>query len=78
VVAYNRGASAGRPGAITSSRKPAEAGGVRAIRVYYDTDADLNLIKGKDLAVIGYSGQGFGHANNLNDSGMRNAGLGED
>jgi hypothetical protein len=71
VVAYNRGASAGRPGAITSSRKPAEAGGVRAIRVYYDTDADLNLIKGKDLAVIGYS-------NNLNDSGMRNAGLGED
>jgi ketol-acid reductoisomerase len=42
------------------------------MRVYYDTDADLNLIKGKNVAVIGYGSQGFGHANNLHDSGIRN------
>jgi ketol-acid reductoisomerase len=42
------------------------------MRVYYDTDADLNLIKGKNVAVIGYGSQGFGHANNLHDSGVRN------
>ena len=39
------------------------------MRVYYDTDADLNLIKGKNVAVTGCGSQGFGHANNLNDSG---------
>src|ERR671911_930607 len=42
------------------------------MRVYYDTDADLNLIKSKNVAVIGYGSQGFGHANNLHDSGVRN------
>jgi ketol-acid reductoisomerase len=42
------------------------------MRVYYDTDADLNLIKGTNVAVIGYGSQGFGHANNLHDSGVRN------
>ncbi|MGH6944799.1 MAG: ketol-acid reductoisomerase, partial [Geminicoccaceae bacterium] len=41
------------------------------MRVYYDTDADLNLIKGKKVVVIGYGSQGFGHANNLHDSGVR-------
>jgi ketol-acid reductoisomerase len=40
------------------------------MRVYYDTDADLNLIKGKRVAVIGYGSQGFGHSNNLKDSGV--------
>jgi ketol-acid reductoisomerase len=40
------------------------------MRVYYDTDADLNLIKGKKVAVIGYGSQGFGHANNMRDSGV--------
>ena len=40
------------------------------MRVYYDTDADLNLIKGKKVAVVGYGSQGFGHANNLKDSGV--------
>ena len=42
------------------------------MRVYYDTDADLNLIKGKKVAVIGYGSQGFGHANNMRDSGVGN------
>ena len=40
------------------------------MRVYYDTDADLNLIKSKRVAVVGYGSQGFGHANNLKDSGV--------
>ena len=40
------------------------------MKVYYDNDADLNLIKAKKVAVIGYGSQGFGHANNLHDSGV--------
>jgi ketol-acid reductoisomerase len=40
------------------------------MRVYYDTDADLNLIKAKKVAVVGYGSQGFGHSNNLKDSGV--------
>jgi ketol-acid reductoisomerase len=46
------------------------------MRVYYDTDADLNLIKGKRVAVIGYGSQGFGHANNLRDSGVEQVTVG--
>ena len=41
------------------------------MRVYYDTDADLNLIKGKKVAVVGYGSQGFGHSNNLKESGVK-------
>ena len=41
------------------------------MRVYYDRDADLNLIKSKKVSVIGYGSQGFAHANNLKDSGAR-------
>jgi ketol-acid reductoisomerase len=40
------------------------------MRVHYDADADLNLIKGKKVAVIGYGSQGFGHSNNLKESGV--------
>ncbi|HEX2527271.1 MAG TPA: ketol-acid reductoisomerase [Geminicoccus sp.] len=40
------------------------------MRVYYDRDADLNLIKSKKVAVIGYGSQGFGHSNNLKESGV--------
>ncbi|HFA59418.1 MAG TPA: ketol-acid reductoisomerase, partial [Rhodospirillales bacterium] len=40
------------------------------MRVYYDADADLNLIKSKKVAVVGYGSQGFGHSNNLKDSGV--------
>src|SRR5258708_24000987 len=39
------------------------------MRVYYDRDADLNLIKGKKVAIIGYGSQGHAHALNLRDSG---------
>src|SRR5580658_2306370 len=40
------------------------------MRVYYDRDADVNLIKGKRVAIIGYGSQGHAHANNLKDSGV--------
>ncbi|MEQ8374246.1 MAG: NAD(P)-dependent oxidoreductase, partial [Roseibium aggregatum] len=39
------------------------------MRVYYDRDADLNLIKSKKVAIIGYGSQGRAHAMNLKDSG---------
>src|SRR6266478_8111891 len=39
-------------------------------RIYYDQDADLGLIKGKKIAVIGYGSQGHAHALNLKDSGQ--------
>jgi ketol-acid reductoisomerase len=42
------------------------------MRVYYDRDADLNLIKGKNVAIIGYGSQGRAHAMNLKDSGAQN------
>jgi ketol-acid reductoisomerase len=39
------------------------------MRVYYDRDADVNLIKGKKIAVIGFGSQGHAHALNLRDLG---------
>ena len=39
------------------------------MRVYYDRDADVNLIKGKKIAMVGYGSQGHAHAMNLRDSG---------
>lgn len=40
------------------------------MKIYYDQDADLQQIKGKKVAIIGYGSQGHAHANNLKDSGM--------
>jgi len=40
------------------------------MRVYYDQDADVGLIKGKKVAVVGYGSQGRGHALNLKESGV--------
>lgn len=40
------------------------------MKVFYDKDADLSLIKGKTVAVIGYGSQGHAHAANLKDSGV--------
>src|SRR5438093_11235474 len=40
------------------------------MQVYYDRDADLGVLKGKKVAVLGYGSQGHAHANNLRDSGI--------
>ena len=41
------------------------------MKVFYDKDCDLSLIKGKTVAIIGYGSQGHAHAQNLNDSGVK-------
>ncbi|MFD2264413.1 ketol-acid reductoisomerase [Lacibacterium aquatile] len=41
------------------------------MRVYYDRDADVNLIKSKRVAIVGYGSQGHAHALNLRDSGVK-------
>jgi ketol-acid reductoisomerase len=46
------------------------------MRVYYDRDSDVNLIKGKRVAVIGYGSQGHAHARNLADSGVKDVVVG--
>jgi ketol-acid reductoisomerase len=41
------------------------------MRVYYDRDADVNLVKSKKIAIVGYGSQGHAHAMNLRDSGVK-------
>ena len=41
------------------------------MKVFYDKDCDLKLIKGKKVAIVGYGSQGHAHAQNLNDSGVK-------
>jgi ketol-acid reductoisomerase len=41
------------------------------MKVYYDKDADLSLVKGKKVTIIGYGSQGHAHAQNLQDSGVK-------
>jgi ketol-acid reductoisomerase len=41
------------------------------MKVYYDKDADLSLIKGKQVTIVGYGSQGHAHAQNLSDSGVK-------
>ncbi len=45
------------------------------MRVYYDRDADVNLIKGKKVVVIGYGSQGHAHAQNMRDSGVKDVAI---
>src|SRR5207247_8580614 len=74
--------STGRAGeAPARVRRPAR-GGLRGLthdrgkgprmpaKIYYDQDADLGLLKGKKIAIIGYGSQGHAHALNLKDSGQ--------
>ncbi|MPY76550.1 MAG: ketol-acid reductoisomerase [Alphaproteobacteria bacterium] len=41
------------------------------MRVYYDRDADVNLVKSKKVVIVGYGSQGHAHAINLRDSGVK-------
>ena len=41
-----------------------------AVKMYYEKDADFNVLKGKTIAVIGYGSQGHAQAQNLRDSGL--------
>jgi ketol-acid reductoisomerase len=52
------------PQTITAKEHP--------MRVYYDRDCDINLIKDKKVAILGYGSQGHAHALNLRDSGAKN------
>ncbi|MEN2746208.1 ketol-acid reductoisomerase [Sphingomonas sp. T9W2] len=45
------------------------------MRVYYDRDADLNLISDKKIAILGYGSQGHAHAQNLRGSGVKNVAI---
>jgi len=45
------------------------------MRVYYDNDADLGLIKDKKIAIVGYGSQGHAHAQNLRDSGVKDVAI---
>ena len=58
-----------RRGAVHWDSPPQQ--GMPEMRVYYDRDADVNLIKGKKVAVVGYGSQGHAHAQNLRDSGVK-------
>ena len=40
------------------------------MKIYYDEDANLDIIKNLKVAIIGYGSQGHAHANNLHDSGV--------
>ncbi|KRA99200.1 MAG: ketol-acid reductoisomerase [Rhizobiaceae bacterium] len=46
------------------------------MRVYYDRDADINIIKSRKVAIIGYGSQGHAHVLNLRDSGVTNVAVG--
>jgi ketol-acid reductoisomerase len=41
------------------------------MKIYYEKDADLSLVKGKKVTIVGYGSQGHAHAQNLNDSGVK-------
>ena len=45
------------------------------MKVYYDADADLNLVTDKKIAVLGYGSQGHAHAQNLRDSGVKDVAI---
>ena len=46
------------------------------MRVYYDRDADLGLIKGRKVGIVGFGSQGHAHALNLRDSGVNDVAIG--
>ncbi|WP_316252055.1 ketol-acid reductoisomerase [Sphingobium sp. RSMS] len=55
---------------LGSARRHPNGKKERQMKVYYDRDADIGLIKGKKVAILGYGSQGHAHAQNLRDSGV--------
>src|ERR1035441_5941524 len=64
------GPAVGSP-ARSPQRSRGNASEGHSMRVYYDRDADLNLVKGKKVAVVGYGSQGHAHLLNMRDSGVK-------
>src|SRR6202048_663167 len=64
--------AAGPPPEPNVLKSPTQGG---AMRVYYDRDADINLIKAKKVAIVGYGSQGHAHALNLRDSGVKDVAI---
>jgi ketol-acid reductoisomerase len=52
-------------------KRAGTSGKGKIMRVYYDRDADVNLIKDKKVAIVGFGSQGHAHALNLRDSGVK-------
>src|SRR5262249_7365618 len=78
-AAQGRGEAGQAPrGPETAERRPqgrrlrrlTQEGTTMPARIYYDQDADLGLLRGKKVAIIGYGSQGHAHALNLKDSGQ--------
>jgi ketol-acid reductoisomerase len=59
-----------RPGGEPERREAAAINHLGSRAMYYDDDADLSLLDGKTVAIIGYGSQGHAHALNLKDSGV--------
>ena len=59
-----------RPGAARSWRAAERLTSTLSRLMFYDDDADLSLLDGKTVAIIGYGSQGHAHALNLKDSGV--------
>ena len=60
-----------RPAGLIRAASRLVFSGEKSMKVYYDKDADLSLIKGKKVTIIGYGSQGHAHAQNLKDSGIK-------
>lgn len=56
---------------VAQLKKNDEPENKTSMKVYYDSDCDLNLIKGKKVVVLGYGSQGHAHAANMRDSGAK-------
>lgn len=56
--------------------KPNSSEDKNMAKIYYENDADFNLIKNKTIAIIGYGSQGHAHALNLRDSGVKRVVIG--
>jgi acetolactate synthase small subunit len=67
----SRGRRFTKAGSAVASATTTRRNQRKTMKVYYDKDCDLSLIKGKTVAIIGYGSQGHAHAQNLNDSGVK-------